>query len=40
MKIVPFKTANKDLHETCFPHLLFDGWICADIEEDVETDEE
>lgn len=40
MEVVPFEAPGQDLYEPCFSHFFFDGGVGADVEEDVEADEE
>ena len=39
MKIVPLKTPDQNLNQPRLPHLLLNGRVRADVEEDVEADE-
>jgi hypothetical protein len=38
VEVVPLEAAAKYLDKTSLPHLLLDGRVGADVEEDVETD--
>lgn len=40
MEVIPFEAASEDTDDAHLPHLLFDGGVLADVEQDQQAHEE